>query len=168
MGNGNGFGGNGNGFGGNGFGGNGNGFGGNGNGFGPGRFFPSNINALPRAIARGGRMSVTIDGCPNGGTMRSSVFPSTRLGAIGGANGSSRGIVNISPNARPGSYDITIDCSGRTLTRPAALTVLGGVRGGIGGSSTTGATPTDMAIGGGLVATAVVGGGLFWVRRRSE
>ncbi|WP_245702621.1 LPXTG cell wall anchor domain-containing protein, partial [Streptomyces aurantiacus] len=27
---------------------------------------------------------------------------------------------------------------------------------------------TDMAIGGGLVGLALVGGGVFWMRRRSE
>jgi LPXTG-motif cell wall-anchored protein len=46
--------------------------------------------------------------------------------------------------------------------------VIGGVRGGLGGSSATGATPTDMAIGGGLVAAAVIGGGVFLMRRRAE
>jgi len=48
------------------------------------------------------------------------------------------------------------------------FTVIGGVRGGLGGSSSTGATPADLAIGGGLVAAALVGGGVFWMRRRSE
>ena len=45
---------------------------------------------------------------------------------------------------------------------------LRGVRGGLGGSTSTGATPTDMAIGGGLIAVAVVGGAVFWMRRRAE
>ncbi|MFJ9038926.1 hypothetical protein ACIRF8_20315 [Streptomyces sp. NPDC102406] len=38
---------------------------------------------------------------------------------------------------------------------------VGGVRG-------TGATPADMAIGGVLVASSLVGGGVFWMRRRAE
>ncbi|MFH0172734.1 hypothetical protein ACIA6D_01745 [Streptomyces cacaoi] len=129
---------------------------------------PSNIVALPAVIARGGQMTVTVDGCPGGGTMTSAAFPQANLTPINGANQTAKGTATINDNARPGTYDITVNCSGRTLTRPAAFTVIGGVRGGLGGSTTTGATPTDMAIGGGLVAAAVVGGGLFWMRRRAE
>ncbi|MBZ9641303.1 hypothetical protein K8369_18290, partial [Streptomyces sp. PSKA30] len=102
-----------------------------------------------------------------GGTITSPAFPTTRL-PINGAGGALRATAIINSNARPGRYDITVNCSGRILTRPGAFTVLGGVRGGIGGSSSVGATPTDMAIGGGMVASAVLGGGLLWVRRRSE
>ncbi|GHF23318.1 hypothetical protein [Streptomyces fumanus] len=129
---------------------------------------PSNIVALPSVIARGGQLTVTVDGCPHGGTMTSRAFPTTPLTPVRGANETSKGIATINSNARPGSYDITVNCSGRTLTRPAAFTVIGGVHGGIGGSSSSGATPTDIAIGGGLVAAAVAGGGLFWMRRRAE
>ncbi|MER7571344.1 hypothetical protein ACFVP3_03660 [Streptomyces sp. NPDC057806] len=129
---------------------------------------PSNIVALPSVIARGGQMTITVDGCRHGGTATSNAFPSTTLSPIHGANETSKGTATINSNASPGTYDITVTCSGKTLTRPAAFTVIGGVRGGIGGSSSSGATPTDIAIGGGLVAAAVVGGGLFWMRRRSE
>ncbi|MFE6287258.1 hypothetical protein [Streptomyces sp. NPDC057877] len=129
---------------------------------------PSNIVALPSVIARGGQLTVTVDGCRNGGTMTSGAFPTSRLTPIHGANETAKGTATINSNARPGPYDITVNCGGRTLTRPAAFTVIGGVRGGIGGSSTSGATPTDMAIGGGLVAAAVIGGGVFWMRRRAE
>lgn len=129
---------------------------------------PSNIVVLPSVIARGGQITVTVDGCPAGGSMTSPAFQQAGLTPINGANQTAKGTATISPNARPGTYDITVNCSGRTLTRPAAFTVIGGVRGGLGGSSSTGATPTDMAIGGGLVAAAVVGGGLFWMRRRAE
>ncbi len=191
---------------------------------------PSNIVALPGVIARGGQLTITVDGCRNGGTATSNAFAPTRLSPVhhggkghesdrggggneagrgtgggdeagrgtggggeagrgtgggdeagrgtggggeagrgtGGGNETARGTAIINSNARPGSYDITVTCNGRTLTKPQAFTVIGGVRGGIGGSSTTGATPTDMAIGGGLVAAAVVGGGVFWMRRRAE
>ncbi|MGV9291132.1 hypothetical protein [Streptomyces sp. NPDC003719] len=129
---------------------------------------PSNIVALPSVVARGGELTVTVDGCPQGGTMTSSAFGRAHLTPVRGANETSRGTATIRDEARPGSYDITVNCSGRTLTRPAAFTVIGGVRGGLGGSSSNGATPTDIAIGGGLVAAAVTGGGLFWLRRRSE
>ncbi|MDL5205167.1 hypothetical protein [Streptomyces sp. ALI-76-A] len=130
---------------------------------------PSNIVALPSVIARGGQLTVTVDGCPKGGTMTSNAFPATALTPISGTNETSKGTATINANASPGSYSITVRCQGTgTLTNPAAFTVIGGVRGGLGGSSSTGATPTDMAIGGGLVAAAVIGGGLFWMRRRSE
>ncbi|MFF0200644.1 hypothetical protein [Streptomyces sp. NPDC005017] len=129
----------------------------------------SNIVALPSVIARGGQMTITVDGCPQGGTATSSAFPSTHLSPINGANETSKGTATINNDAAPGSYSITVNCTGRQpLTRDAAFTVIGGVRGGLGGSSTTGATPTDMAIGGGLVALAAIGGGVFWMRRRAE
>ncbi|CAL9354848.1 hypothetical protein C1708_03050 [Streptomyces sp. DH-12] len=129
---------------------------------------PSNIVALPSVIARGGQLTITVDGCPNGGTATSNAFQRTHLTPVHGANDTAKGTATINNDARPGSYDITVHCSGRSLTRPAAFTVIGGVRGGIGGSSTTGATPADMAIGGSLVAAAVVGSGVFWMRRRAE
>ncbi|GAA2773976.1 MULTISPECIES: hypothetical protein [Streptomyces] len=129
---------------------------------------PSNIVALPSVIAAGGQLTITVDGCPHGGTATSKVFPKTNLTPIHGANDTSKGTATVDANARPGPYDITVHCSGKSLTRPAAFTVIGGVQGGIGGSSTSGATPTDIAIGGALVTAAVVGGGLFWMRRRAE
>jgi len=134
---------------------------------------PSNIVALPSVIAPGGQLTVTVDGTKcqmNGSTVSSPVFPTTPLTPMG--SNSARATVTVDRNARPSSYDITVRCGSgqesQTLTRPNAFTVIGGVRGGLGGSSSTGATPTDMAIGGGLVAAAVIGGGVFWMRRRSE
>ena len=129
---------------------------------------PSNIVATPSVIPRGGQLTVTVDGCPGGGTMTSNAFPQARLSPAGGGNEAARGTATINRTANPGSYDITVHCSGKTLTKPQAFTVIGGVRGGIGGSSSTGATPTDIAIGGGLVGLALIGGGVFWMRRRSE
>jgi hypothetical protein len=129
---------------------------------------PSNIVALPSVIARGGQLTITVDGCPAGGTATSDAFRSTTLTPIHGANQTAKGTATVSNNARPGSHSITVNCNGRTLTNPTAFTVIGGVRGGLGGSSSSGATPTDMAIGGGLVAAAVIGGGVFWMRRRAE
>ncbi|MBR8638362.1 hypothetical protein KEF29_01220 [Streptomyces tuirus] len=129
---------------------------------------PSNIVALPSVIARGGQLTITVDGCRNGGTATSNAFSPTKLSPVRGTNHTAKGTATINNNARPGPYDITVTCDGRRLTKPHAFSVIGGVRGGIGGSSTTGATPTDIAIGGGLVAAAVVGGGVFWMRRRAE
>ncbi|MGP4043555.1 hypothetical protein [Streptomyces sp. 2A115] len=131
---------------------------------------PSNIVAMPSVIARGGQLTVTVDGCPKGGTMTSNAFPKTDLSPVPGSqNETSKGTATINSNATPGSYDITVNCIGTgTLTKPQAFTVIGGVRGGLGGSSSSGATPTDIAIGGGLVGLALIGGGVFWMRRRSE
>ncbi|MFI9611691.1 hypothetical protein ACIHCM_08370 [Streptomyces sp. NPDC052023] len=129
---------------------------------------PANIVALPSVIARGGQITVTVDGCPRGGAVYSDAFGMATLSPINGANLTSRGYATIHSDARPGTYNISVQCSGRRLTRPNAFTVIGGVRGGLGGSISSGATPTDMAIGGGLVASAVIGSGVFWMRRRCE
>ncbi|MEU0673536.1 hypothetical protein ABZ330_11655 [Streptomyces sp. NPDC006172] len=129
---------------------------------------PSNILALPSVIARGGQLTITVDGCPTGGTMSSSAFRIANLTPFPGVRGSSKGVAAVDINAGPGTHGITVNCNGRTLSNPAAFSVIGGVRGGLGGSTSDGATPTDVAIGGGLVTAAVVGGGLFWMRRRAE
>ncbi|RVU22779.1 hypothetical protein EOT10_20080 [Streptomyces antnestii] len=132
---------------------------------------PSNIVAVPSVIVPGGKLTVTVDGtsCQNPrSSVSSPAFPTTPLSRTSGNTSSATPTVNR--NAEPGAYDITVHCGeGRTLTRPNAFTVIrGGVRGGLGGSTTTGATRADMVIGGGLVAAAVVGGGVFWMRRRAE
>jgi len=128
----------------------------------------SNLVALPSVIARGGQLTITVDGCGTGmATATSDAFSPTVLRRVDSSN-TSRGTATVNNNASTGSHLITVNCNGQSLTNPAAFTVIGGVRGGLGGSSSTGATPTDMAIGGGLVAAAVVGGGLFWMRRRAE
>lgn len=128
---------------------------------------PSNIVALPSVIARGGQLTITVDGCPGLAVATSDAFSSTTLNRVANSN-TSRGTATVNANARTGSHSITVTCGSQTLTNPTAYTVIGGVRGGLGGSSSTGATPTDMAIGGGLVAAAVIGGGVFLMRRRAE
>ncbi|MFF4798997.1 hypothetical protein ACFY1U_11365 [Streptomyces sp. NPDC001351] len=130
-------------------------------------FNPSNIVALPSVIARGGQLTITVDGCPGGATATSDAFPSTQLMTVAGSN-TARGTATVNRDARNGTHPITVTCGGKSLTNPAAFTVIGGVQGGLGGGSSTGATPTDVAIGGGLVAAAVLAGGAFWLRRRSE
>ncbi|AXG58525.1 integral membrane protein [Streptomyces lincolnensis] len=132
---------------------------------------PTSVSALPSVIARGGQLQITVTGSActlAGSTVSSTAFPSTPLMSQGGVGNTSTAKVTVNSNASPGPYSITTTCEGRSKTFTNAFTVIGGVRGGIGGSSSTGATPTDMAIGGGLVAAAVVGGGVFWMRRRSE
>ncbi|MFC8365262.1 hypothetical protein ACFUIY_35990 [Streptomyces griseorubiginosus] len=127
---------------------------------------PSNVVALPSVIARGGQLTITVNNCTGRATASSDAFPTTTL-RVGPGNVAT-GRATVSQNARTGSHSISVVCQNGTVINPTAFTVIGGVRGGLGGSSTTGATPTDMAIGGGLVALAVIGGGVFWMRRRSE
>ncbi|WP_374293886.1 hypothetical protein [Streptomyces olivochromogenes] len=130
--------------------------------------FARNIIASPNVIAPGGRLGIMVQGCQGGGTASSQAFRSPSLSGVNGGNDQSSGFATVNRDARPGRYDITVNCNGRTLTSPGAFTVMGGVLGGLGGSSSTGATKTDMAIGGGLVASSVIGGGVFLLRRRQE
>lgn len=131
---------------------------------------PSNIVAMPSVIPRGGQLTVTVDGsaCHTPGSkVTSDAFPDTNLRTMGGGTASANPMIHH--HATPGAHSITVHCGGKTLTKPDAFTVIhGGVRGGLGGSNSSGATGTDMAIGGALVTVALVGGGVFWMRRRSE
>jgi hypothetical protein len=126
---------------------------------------PSNAVALPSVIARGGQLTITVNNCTSPATVSSDAFPNARLT---GNNNLATGTATVNANAATGSHSISVVCRNGTVINPTAFTVIGGVRGGLGGSSSAGATPTDMAIGGGLVALAVIGGGVFWMRRRSE
>ncbi|PZG71137.1 hypothetical protein C1I97_38290 [Streptomyces sp. NTH33] len=126
-----------------------------------------NIVALPGAIARGGQLSVAVEGCRNGGVVESRAFPRTPLRPVNAFGERARGIATVRENIHPGTYAIRAECDGRRLVRPGAFTVVGGVRGGVGGGTVTGAAPADMAIGGGLLAAGTVGGGVFWLRRRT-
>ncbi|MFF0014304.1 hypothetical protein [Streptomyces sp. NPDC005374] len=127
---------------------------------------PSNAVALPSVIARGGQLTITVNNCTNPATVSSDAFPATKLTVSPG--NVATGTATVNQNAATGSHSMSVVCANGTVINPTAFTVIGGVRGGLGGSSSTGATPTDMAIGGGLVALAVIGGGVFWMRRRSE
>lgn len=130
---------------------------------------PSSVTAAPSVIAPGGQLVLTANGsacAANGSTISSSAFPTTRFKSMNGSTATAT--VTVNTNATAGSYSVTTICDGHTRSFSSVFTVIGGVRGGLGGSSATGATPTDIAIGGGLVAAAFVGGGVFWMRRRSE
>lgn len=131
---------------------------------------PTSVAAAPNVIARGGQLVLTVTGgdacAATGSTISSNAFETTNLRSIDGSTATAT--VRVNSNASPGSYSVTTNCEGRRKTFNDVFTVVGGVRGGLGGSSSSGATPTDIAIGGGLVTAAVIGGGLFWMRRRSE
>ncbi|MFF7472256.1 hypothetical protein [Streptomyces sp. NPDC008092] len=157
------------------------GFGGRGDGRGDG---VRNIVVQPRSVRRGDQLTVTVNGCRRG-DMRSGAFGTAPLTPFGGDM--ARGVARIRQNARSGPYDLTVSCDDRFLTRQNAFTVLGdgqsgsesdgwddddrqlgGVKAGLGGSISSGATQADMAIGGGLVGASVLAGCGFWLRRRSE
>ncbi|MFD2684640.1 hypothetical protein ACFS5L_07215 [Streptomyces phyllanthi] len=130
---------------------------------------PTSVTAMPNVIAQGGQLKITVHGSActlAGSTVSSTAFPTTALKSMGGETATAT--VTVNSNASPGTYSVTTNCENRRRTFNGVFTVVGGVRGGIGGSSTSGATPTDIAIGGGLVTAALVGGGVFWMRRRSE
>ncbi|KMS82425.1 MULTISPECIES: hypothetical protein [Streptomyces] len=144
----------GNGFGGEGFGGHGDEFGNSGD-----------IFVTPDIVSAGGRLTIIVNGCRRG-TASSDAFGTIDLEQF--HDDTARGVAIVDRDAGRGRYDVTVRCDGRTLTRRGAFSVIGGVNGGFGGSRTSGATPTDMAIGGGLVGAAVLGSGAFWMRRRHE
>ncbi|GHD88067.1 hypothetical protein [Streptomyces naganishii] len=125
-----------------------------------------NVLVAPSVIARGGQLSIAVNGCRTGGHASSPAFSTIPLRPVGGPGEIARGIGTVRLDARPGSYEVRVNCGGRTLVRPNAFTVVGGVRGGVGGGTTTGATRADMAIGGGLLAAGVLGGAAVWLRRR--
>lgn len=130
---------------------------------------PTSVTAQPSVIARGGQLVLTVKGeacTAANSTISSAAFPTTKLRSMGGDTATAT--VTVNANATPGAQSVTTNCDGRQRTFNNVFTVIGGVRGGIGGSSTSGATPADIAIGGGLVAVALIGGGVFWMRRRSE
>lgn len=128
----------------------------------------STISVSPSTARRGQTVTVNVNAheCRTGGHVSSSAFPQTPLVPHGNMASAQ---VRINQNATIGSHEVTATCGGSSVTKPAALTVImGGAQGGLGGSSNAGATATDMAIGGTLVAAAVIGGGVFWLRRRGE
>ncbi|WP_353946254.1 hypothetical protein ABII15_34770 [Streptomyces sp. HUAS MG91] len=131
---------------------------------------PTNLSVSPSVVPRGGEVTVSVDGtkCQSNSTASSDAFGTINLSQVPGGSQAS-GTATIKHDATVGAHDVSVSCQGAPLMRPAAFTVIhGGVRGGLGGSTRTGATPTDMAIGGALVASALIGGGVFWMRRRAE
>lgn len=129
---------------------------------------PLDVVVTPAAVARGAGLTVAVRaaGCASG-TVESPAFARTSLRMIDGGDSAQASPV-VDGSVAPGRYDVTARCEGRTVTRPAALTVFrGGVRGGVGGS-THHASTADMAVGGGLVGAAVLGGAVLWLRRRFQ
>ncbi|WP_373430203.1 hypothetical protein [Streptomyces sp. V1I1] len=122
------------------------------------------INVNPRSVHQGGTLTISVQGCKRGGTVTSNAFPQTNLSV--NPNGISTAIARIHNDAAPGQYNLAIRCNDNSRVATDQFTVLAGrgALGGLGGS--VGPSSTEMAIGGGLVLTAAVGGSLFVARRR--
>ncbi|SDN53433.1 hypothetical protein, partial [Streptomyces wuyuanensis] len=83
-----------------------------------------------------------------------------------GGEGVAVATARIFDRATPGQYNLAVRChdSNRIATRTFIVLSGRGAQGGLGGSQ--GPSSTEMAVGGGLVATAAVGGALYLIRRR--
>lgn len=116
----------------------------------------------PERVHQGAAMQVSAEGCGRGGSVSSNAFRTTRLSA--GRVGHAR--VRIFNDATPGSYNLTVRCDGTDRTAGHRFTVLNsrGAQGGFGGSMA--ASPAEMGVGAGLVASAALGGGMYFMRRR--
>ncbi|MFF8293341.1 hypothetical protein ACF068_29555 [Streptomyces sp. NPDC016309] len=125
---------------------------------------PTNVTVSPSRVHQGGQLAVSAMGCGHGGTVTSNAFPKTALTV--NASGHSAATPRIYDHATPGQYNLAVKCSDNPMvvTRTFTVTRGHGARGGLGGSMAP--TSTEMAVGGALVATAAVGGGLFIARRR--
>lgn len=125
---------------------------------------PTNITVNPFEVHQGSTIEITTQGCSRGGVVTSNAFPRTELTA--NSAGLSTGRVRIFDVATPGQYNLAIRCNDNARVATHQFGVLGGqgALGGLGGS--IGPSSTEMAVGGGLVAMAAVGGSLFFARRR--
>ncbi|WP_046494817.1 hypothetical protein [Streptomyces odonnellii] len=125
---------------------------------------PRNVTVNPFSVHQGGRIEITVQGCGHGGTVTSNAFRRVELSV--NPSGHSRAVARIHDDATPGRYNLAVKCSDNNRVETHQFEVLAGrgALGGLGGS--IGPSSTEMAVGGGLVATAAVGGSLFLARRR--
>ncbi|MET7510820.1 hypothetical protein [Streptomyces albidoflavus] len=125
-----------------------------------------NIVVAPAVTTRDEPVTVTVHAAScRTGSASSPAFGETRLTPqADGAGG--HATPAVAPDVAPGSYDITVTCDdGRSVTRTAAFTVINGaVRGGDGPAPSEGTSTADLVIGGLMVASALIGGGVLWLR----
>lgn len=125
-----------------------------------------NIVVAPKVTTREEPLTVTVHAAScRTGSASSPAFGETRLTPrTDGAGGHARPAVGR--DVPPGSYDITVTCDdGRSVTRAAAFTVVNGVApGDHGPAPSDGASTADLVIGGLMVASALAGGGVLWLR----
>jgi hypothetical protein len=125
---------------------------------------PRDVSVTPFAVHPGGTLRITVEGCGHGGTVTSNAFSRVQLSVNSSGRSSAR--ARVHDFTTPGRYNLAVRCSdsSRTVTQPFRVLAGRGALGGLGGS--VGPSSTEMAVGGGLVATAAVGGSLFLARRR--
>ncbi|MEU7019125.1 hypothetical protein ABZ990_00515 [Streptomyces sp. NPDC046203] len=125
---------------------------------------PREVTVNPFDVHAGSTITITAKGCGHGGTVTSNAFPETNLSV--NHNGLSSAIARVYNNATPGSYHLAVRChdNRETTSHPFRVLPGRGAEGGLGGVFTP--SDTEMAVGGGLVAVAAVGGGLFVLLRR--
>jgi hypothetical protein len=83
---------------------------------------PSNIIVMPATVPQGGTLTVTVDGtsCRGSGTtydaiVESNAFPRTPLTGMA-TQGASYATPQVFTAAKPGAYQITATCGGKTVT----------------------------------------------------
>ncbi|MCL7378143.1 MULTISPECIES: hypothetical protein [unclassified Streptomyces] len=125
---------------------------------------PTNVTINPFEVHQGSTIEISARGCGHGGTVTSNAFRRVDLSV--NASGHSTARARILDDATPGNYNLAVRCSDNDRVATHQFRVLEGrgALGGLGGS--IGPSSTEMAVGGGLVATAAVGGSLFLARRR--
>ncbi|MBF4137827.1 MULTISPECIES: hypothetical protein [Streptomyces] len=125
-----------------------------------------NIVVAPAVTTRDEPVTVTVHAAScRTGSASSPAFGETPLTPqADGAGG--HATPAVARDVAPGSYDITVTCEdGRSVTRTAAFTVINGaVRGGDGPAPSEGTSTADLVIGGLMVASALIGGGVLWLR----
>ncbi|MEV4331726.1 hypothetical protein AB0K02_14480 [Streptomyces sp. NPDC049597] len=122
---------------------------------------PSNVRVSPGQVHQGATLSVTVSGCPGGGTVSSAAFPTVTLPA-----GATTVTARVDNTATPGAARLTVHCGGRTAH--ATFTVLAGAaaQGGLGGSYAPGTG--EIAAGAALTGMAAAAAGAVLLRRRSS
>ncbi|MFG2717957.1 hypothetical protein ACGFW5_06585 [Streptomyces sp. NPDC048416] len=124
---------------------------------------PTSVEVDPSEVHQGATLRVTVRGCPNGGRVSSNAFDEVYLSRGGEL---SFATARIHDHTTPGNYSLAVKCNDndRVATRSFRVLEGRGADGGLGGAA--GPTSTEMAVGGGLVGTAAIGGALFVARRR--
>ncbi|MER5306097.1 hypothetical protein [Streptomyces lasiicapitis] len=132
------------------------------------------FRVTPSAIAAGGQVTLSVDGCEHNAKVTSGVFDDVTL-----PKGQRTATAKVFWDAKPGAmYEVTFTCGPESGTTD--LTIVGGqsnpthhptphhtrgVKAGVGGSS-DGFDAHQIALGGALIA-GVLGTAYYWTRRRT-
>ncbi|WP_436735775.1 hypothetical protein [Streptomyces sp. BBFR102] len=125
-----------------------------------------NIVVAPAVTTRDEPVTVTVHAAScRTGSASSPAFGETPLTPRADGTGG-HAAPAVARDVAPGSYDITVTCDdGRSVTRTAAFTVVdGGLHGGHGPAPADGSSSADLVVGGLMVAFALIGGGVLWLR----